>query len=122
MILSNGLLVSGSRDDRHHILKIWDIENKIEIMTLEGHIDTITCIAELPDGRIISGSHDCTLKIWNLTITDAKKRCEMTLNHSTHIISIIILPDGQIISGTEFYTFYDKKRIQVDNGALIIWN
>jgi WD40 repeat protein len=120
LILSNGLLVSGSDDNC--ALKIWNLEDKIELMTLEGHTKPITCIAELPDGRIISGSHDCTLKIWNLTNTDPKKRCEMTLNHSTKVCKVDILPNGQIVSGTELYTFYDKKQMQEDNGALIIWN
>ena len=73
LILSGGqIMVSASND---YTLKIWDIYNKIELMTLEGHTWPVTCVAELPDKRIISGSSDCTLKIWNLMCCDNTQRC-----------------------------------------------
>ena len=39
-----------------------------EILTLQGHTDSVTCVAYSPDGsHIASGSEDMTIRVWNPT-------------------------------------------------------
>ncbi len=122
LILSNGLLVSGSYDCT---LKIWNLENNMQLMTLKDHNKIISCIAELPDGRIISGSHDNTLKIWSIMASNDVKiqSCEMTLNHIKPISSVAILPNGHIVSGAYNYlNISEEKQIYENNYTLTIWS
>ncbi len=121
LLLSNGLLISASDDNT---LKVWDLDKKIKIMTLEDHTGPITCVAELPDQRIISGSRDHTLKIWNLVTVDSlpTKRCDITLYESAEVSCIVILPNGKILSGTSGYPDDGTARQFADNGTLKIWS
>jgi WD40 repeat protein len=34
------------------------------VAALEGHADTVTTLARLPDGRMASGSADGTVRLW----------------------------------------------------------
>lgn len=34
--------------------------------TLEGHEDSVSALAVLPDGRLASASHDRTVRVWDL--------------------------------------------------------
>ena len=58
----NRLLVSCSRDK---CIKLWDLETKECIRTIEDHTGEITSINVLENGHLISGSYDNKLKIWN---------------------------------------------------------
>ena len=82
-------LASGSEDKT---IKIWDVQTKKCICTLEGHTNGITALAYSPDGKYLaSGSHDHTIKIWKV----ANWKCITTLNeHKLTVHSIVYSPDG----------------------------
>jgi WD40 repeat protein len=81
------------------------LEGKI-VHSLNGHIDQVTCIAMLPDGRIVSGSDDGTLKIWNRKTG----KCDITCKDDNYgIMCITVLADGRIVSGSR-------------DGTLKVWN
>jgi len=41
-------------------------------VSLNGHTESVTSIAELPDGRVVSGSCDKSLKVWSSPQTDKR--------------------------------------------------
>jgi WD40 repeat protein len=89
--------ISGSRDKT---LKIWELENKKELIILVGHTLAINSVAVTHDSRsMISGSEDTTLKVWNL----ASGLVTATfLGHTLPINSVAVTPDGRYaVSGSE---------------------
>jgi WD40 repeat protein len=55
-------LASGSDDET---IKLWNLDSKQEIATLEGHRDSVMTVAFSPDGKTLaSGSCDMTIKFW----------------------------------------------------------
>ncbi len=56
-------LISGSRNG----IKIWDLQQGQEVITLQGHTHLVTAVAIAPDqSRLISGSEDRTVKVWGV--------------------------------------------------------
>ena len=103
IILSNGLIVSGSDDMS---IKIWDPNDDYRcIQTLLGHEMSVTCLMKLTDDKIVSGSEDCTIKIWDLN--DDYKCIKTLIEHEKSVLCIIKLTDGRIVSGS------DDKKIKI---------
>ena len=58
------MLASGSRD---RTIKLWNVESRTEVATLEGHSDSVTSVAFNKEGTLLaSGSYDRTIKLWNV--------------------------------------------------------
>ena len=56
--------VSGSYD---RTLRLWDLESKQALRTLEGHSDSVRAVAITPDGRYaVSASAERSLRVWDL--------------------------------------------------------
>ncbi len=74
-------------------LKVWDLANANELVTLKGHTKSIWSVAVTADGRrAISASEDCTLKVWDL----ASQSPLFTLKgHTTGVRGVAITADGQ---------------------------
>jgi WD40 repeat protein len=57
-------LASSSKDKT---VKLWSLESKKEITTLQGHSSEVNSIAFSPDGKYLaSGSADNTVKLWSV--------------------------------------------------------
>ena len=100
-------IISGSADKT---IKLWDINSRMCIKTLNGHTDSILLIAITLDGKtIISGSNDKTIKFWDIQSGE----CINTLEgHYSGVSSIVIAPDEKtIISNGSNYaiTLWDKQ-------------
>jgi WD40 repeat protein len=66
----SGLLVSG---DRAGQIKLWQVNQSEELISIDSQQNKINCLAISPDGRlIISGGSDKTIKVWLLGLTDAR--------------------------------------------------
>ena len=64
----------------------------------EGHSDSVTCIALIPDGRVVSGSNDSTVRVWD-AVTG---QCLQTLRgHEDIITCVAVFPDGRVVSGSD---------------------
>jgi WD40 repeat protein len=47
-------------------IKLWNVENRVEIATLKGHSKEINSICYSPDGKTIAScSDDNTIKFWD---------------------------------------------------------
>lgn len=58
------LLASGNTD---HTVKLWDLQSRTLLATLEGHTGAVTSVAFSPDGSLLaSGSEDRTVKLWDV--------------------------------------------------------
>ncbi len=71
-----------------------------ELQRYEGHADTVTCVAVLPDRRhALSGSRDNTLRLWDIESGAALRRLE---GHGDWVTCLAALADGRrALSGSK---------------------
>ena len=81
---TNGtILASGSYDET---IKLWNVETKTEIATLEGHSGYVNSVAFNTNGTILaSGSFDGTIKLWNV---ETKTEIATLKGHSYSVMSV----------------------------------
>jgi hypothetical protein len=66
--------------------------------TLQGHMNRVTVLAVLPDGRLASGSEGKTVRVWRPSTGE----CEAVLEgHTREVWALAVLPDGRLASGSE---------------------
>ncbi|MBD2576686.1 NACHT domain-containing protein [Oscillatoria sp. FACHB-1406] len=97
-ISPDGRISASGSEDR--TVKLWDISQKICLMTLREHTERILSVVFSPDGTILaSGSDDKTIKLWN----PQTGQCIKTLSgHTRGISSIIFSSDGStLMSGSQ---------------------
>jgi SpoVK/Ycf46/Vps4 family AAA+-type ATPase len=87
-LLGGAQFASGSKDKT---VRVWD-QCGLQLAELNGHADSVTSLAVLPDGTLVSGSYDRTVKLWNL----ATRVCTLTLQHPNSVWAVAVLPDGRI--------------------------
>jgi WD40 repeat protein len=88
--LSNNEIVTGGQDKT---IKVWKIDNKNSLETLEGHKSMIWCINEIKDDKIISGSSDNTALIWDLK----SKKLDFELYKDKEISVAMQLKTGNVL-------------------------
>ena len=88
--LPNGNIASGGQDSK---IKIWDVNKKICLYTLEGHSSIIWDIKYLQKNKLISASDDNSCKLWNL---DSKTN-EIIFKGRRHISCVAILKNNKIL-------------------------
>jgi WD40 repeat protein len=83
-------MVSASWDDT---LKVWELESGREVATLQGHTDTVTGCAVMPDGQhVVSASDDTTLKVWEL---ESGREVATLQGHTKAVTGCAVTPDGR---------------------------
>ncbi|MCC5652758.1 serine/threonine protein kinase [Nostoc sp. XA013] len=96
-------LVSGSEDNT---IKVWNLKNGHEILTITGHSKQVNSVAITPDGQtLVSGSDDKKIKIWNLKTGE---EISTIIANSGNILSVVISPDQTAIGGSD--------------GTVALWN
>lgn len=79
-------------------IKVWDLETNDQVMDLDDHIASVTCMQLHPDSKtLITGSKDATLKLWDLglapqTSLDSTSNIDSCINtfeaHTAEITSV----------------------------------
>jgi small GTP-binding protein len=81
--------VSGSADKT---LRVWDLESRRTVATLEGHTGSVYGVAVSPDGRrAVSASGDGTLRVWDL---ESGRSIATFSGHIGIVIGVAVSPDG----------------------------
>ena len=76
-------------------VKVWDLSNDKEVLTLKGHTNRVFTAAFSPDGqRVVTGSLDDTARIWDVV---TGKVLRVFRGHSGAIRSVAFSPNGQRI-------------------------
>ena len=87
------ILASGSHDNT---VRLWDMDTRTEIGTLEGHTAAVNSVSFSPDGRTLaSRGDDNTLRIWNV---DTQTQIHTLEGHTGSVESVSFSPDGQTIA------------------------
>jgi WD40 repeat protein len=102
-------VVSGSGD---RTVKVWDAETGRELLTLQGHTNTVTTVAVTPDGkRVVSASDDRTVRLWDSTTGYETMALKMT---KEGVRAMSVSPDGKRIFavGTNSVKVWDASMSQ----------
>ena len=115
--LSNNEIVTAGQDKT---IKVWKIEEKNSLMTLEGHTSMIWCINEIKGNKLISGSSDKRALIWDLN----EKKLDFELYKDQEISAALQLKTGQVLLCSSkqliLFNLEEKKQLstmELDSGV-----
>ena len=116
--LHNHWLVSSSRDSS---IRLWDLNEKRHVRTLNGHTNAVFSILVLNDGQLASASYDDTIKIWDPYLPD--KACIMTMSGHGIInfpVDLNILPNGDLVTCSNEIDADNKIKIwRIQTGQVV---
>ena len=87
------MIASGGQDE---IVRLWDVDTRTEIGTLEGHTGYVSSVAFSPDGKTLaSGSDDGTVRLWDV---DTQTEIGTLEGHTYAVNSVAFSPDGKTLA------------------------
>lgn len=106
------LLASGSED---HTIKLWNVENGTEQLTLKGHQQQLWSVEFSPDGQLLaSSSRDGTIKLWR--VQDGQL-LNTLIGHQTWVRRVRFSPRGDWLASSD--SLGRIKLWAMPSGALI---
>ncbi|MCZ6676015.1 MAG: hypothetical protein O7E52_02070 [Candidatus Poribacteria bacterium] len=96
-------------------VKLWSVDNHLEIATLKGHNESVESVVFSPDGKtlasasrtsVVGADRDNTVKLWSV-----ENRTEITTlkGHSASVYSVAFSPVGKILVSAS------------SDGTILIW-
>lgn len=97
-------------------VRVWDVDRRM-VHKLEGHTDTVMCVAFSKQGTLATAGDDRTIKLWKLGRDTPIRELGAPLDrHTRTVLSLAFSPDGQLLaSGSSDDTV---KLWEVETGAL----
>ena len=92
--LKDGKIASGGQDK---LIKVWDINSKESLMTLEGHTSMIWALNEVTGNKLISGGSDKRALIWDMN----EKKLDFELYKDKEITVVLQLKTGKVLICSE---------------------
>jgi hypothetical protein len=87
------LLATGSGDQT---VKLWDVQARTLLQTLEGHGNWVWSVAFSPDGRLLAtGPGDQTVKLWDV---QARTLLQTLEGYAKPVRSVAFSPDGRLLA------------------------
>jgi WD40 repeat protein len=97
-------LASANQD---HAVKIWNIADGREVLTLKGHLGEIQCLEFSSDGKLLAtGSKDKTVKVWDLA--DGKEVHSLQ-GHREPVRGLRFSPNGQRLLSAARFSILDLE-------------
>ncbi len=94
---NDAVLVSG---DQNGLIRVWDIERRQVIWTLDDSADRIISLGISPDGRYIaSGSYDQAIRIWDLA---SGERLHVLTGHNLAVSGVAFSPDSALLASSSY--------------------
>jgi len=76
-------------------IKIWEPFKEREILSLDGHTNSVSAIAVAPGGRLISGSLDGTVQVWEASPLAERRELFSLAGHTNRVFSLAFDPSKQ---------------------------
>jgi WD40 repeat protein len=94
-------MVTGSAD---RMLRLWDLENGINVLKMEGHRGLVRAVAVSQNRKLIASADNGEITIWNRATGESLTPTPIKA-HSTYIRSLDFSPDGKtLVSGSSDHT------------------
>ncbi|MEG4997480.1 serine/threonine-protein kinase [Microcoleus sp. B4-D4] len=94
----NGEVIASGSDDK--TIKLWQVQDRQEIVTLAGHTNSVHTVVFSPDGKILaSSSHDKTIKFWRMK--DGQE-IRTLAGHSNSVYGLVFSPDGETVASSSW--------------------
>ncbi len=104
------LLFSG---DQEGAVRIWDLAEQTNILTLEDNIDRIVSLSVNNDGYVAAGSYDATIRIWD---TQSEQLTNLLKGHNFVVSDVAFSPDGMLLASASYdetIKIWDWRRSEV---------
>ena len=91
-------------------VRLWRVEDRQCVATLQGHTGMVTTIAFSPDGRLlVSGNTDSTVRLWRVE----DRQCVATLQEhgKFDVPAVAFSPDGRLLASGTYSRYYGSPRL-----------
>ena len=93
-------IASASQDET---AQVWDVRSEACVATLQGHEDSVTCVAFGGAGLMATGSFDTTIKCWDTRPGECAYACAATLTgHDLPVVCIAFDAAGTRVASGSF--------------------
>ena len=65
-----------------------------ELITLEGHTDSVKSLARMPGNRLASGSEDTTIRLWSIQANGIHNELILDEYRGSDVLGLCLLTDG----------------------------
>src|SRR5262245_38205472 len=90
------LAAAGGNPGQFGEIKIWNVVDRKELLTIRGHSDNIFAVAFSPDGKLLAScSYDRMVKLWDVATGKEVKNLK---DHTDAVFAIALSPDGKLLA------------------------